>query len=311
VEYLCDLTRAENKYAEEWKMTHRRYYQVAGITIQVEADLPITDNTFKRKFGLFQVEDPGEDKIVIRHHFSLPDFVDKDVGKEVYRKSPWVIYKLHDSWIYKSLPPHPDGPIERVVVFNKDHTRADIYNATDRFFREGGRSSLTLFGTDQILLARVLADRDACYLHSCGAILDGKGLVFAGQSDAGKSTMAMMLKDDAELLCDDRNIVRKWPDGFRIHGTWSHGDVPIVSPNSAPLRAIMFLEQAKENRLIPIDDAKEIMMGRLLTRVIKPLADADWWDKTLTLLEEMAHQVPCYIVRFDMSGEVVDLLKQL
>ena len=78
-----------------------------------------------------------------------------------------------------------------------------------------GWSSLSLFPTDQILVARWLADRQGCYLHSAGAILDGKGLLFVGHSDAGKTTTVRMLQDQAEILCDDRNIVRRSGDRFR------------------------------------------------------------------------------------------------
>lgn len=56
---------------------------------------------------------------------------------------------------------------------------------------------------------------------------------------------------------------------------WSHGDVPDVSPSSAPLKAIMFLEQAPENRRIPLDDGKEITR-RLLSGLIKPFETVDW-----------------------------------
>ena len=80
-------------------------------------------------------------------------------------------------------------------------------------------------------------------------ILNGQGLIFVGHSEAGKSTTAAMLKNvgvgaglvpalegdhkgsplQVEILCDDRNIVRRWEEGWRVHGTWSHGDVPEVS----------------------------------------------------------------------------------
>ncbi len=52
-----------------------------------------------------------------------------------------------------------------------------------------------------------------------------------------------ILRNKGEILCDDRIIVRRWPGGFRIHGTWSHGELPDVSTSDAPLRAIMFLEK--------------------------------------------------------------------
>ncbi len=296
---------------EELKKNHRRYYRIAGITIQVESDIPMTDSTFLPKFKLFQVDGPDEDIVILRHHFSLPDLDSWDLEKEVYRELPWVIYRKGDSWVYVGiLPPERGGEIWKVAVFNNDHSEGDIYNPSDEIFRSGNRYSLTTFPTDQILIAQVLAYRDGCYMHSSGANLYGKGLLFVGHSDAGKSTMVTMLRDRAEILCDDRMIVRRWPEGHRIHGTWSHGDVPDVSPGSAPLRAILFLQQAPENRLIPFDDTKAIMQ-RLLACLIKPLATADWWQRELSIVERMIQEVPFYIVEFDKSGRILDSLERL
>ena len=110
-----------------------------------------------------------------------------------------------------------------------------------------------------------------------------------------------------EILCDDRNIVRRWDDGWRVYGTWSHGDVPDVSLASAPLRAICFIEQAAENTLTPLTDRKEITR-RLLACLIKPFVTAAWWHKTLDLIEQMARELPCYVMRFDKSGAIVEEL---
>ena len=170
--------------------------------------------------------------------------------------------------------------------------------------------SLTLFPSDQILIVRILADRDGFYLHSCGVNFEGKGLLFVGHSEAGKSTMATMLKGKAEILCDDRIIIRKQSKGFKIYGTWSHGDVPDVSANSAPLKAIMFLEKAHKNRLIPMIDKKEVTK-KILACLIKPFVTTDWWEKTLLVVDKVVETVPCYILKFDKSGAVVEVLKQL
>ncbi len=142
-------------------MTYRRYYECGGITIQVESDLPITDSTFHPKFKLFEVQGPGKDTIYIRHHFSLPDMDDQTMGQEIYRKPPWAIYKKEDSWIYLGISPIAGNKhLHRVAIFNHDHTRARIYNHGEETFLNGKLHSLTLFPTDQILLARVLADRE-------------------------------------------------------------------------------------------------------------------------------------------------------
>ena len=161
-----------------------------------------------------------------------------------------------------------------------------------------------------VLLARVMAERQGCYLHASGIIVDGKGLLFVGHSEAGKSTMLKMLRGHGEILCDDRIIVRRWPEGFRIHGTWSHGELPDVSPADASLHAIMFLEKASENELIPVEDTKA-KLGNVLSCVIKPLMTADWWEKTLAIAGKIAAEVPAYRLRFNTSGEVVKLLKRL
>ena len=74
-----------------------------------------------------------------------------------------------------------------------------------------------------------------------------------------------------------------------------------------PLKAIMFQEQAPENKLIPVDDRKEITR-RLLACLITPFVTTDWWAKMLTLVEKIAREVPCCVLKFDRSGAVVDVI---
>ena len=313
VEYLCSLARESRNFKKAWANEHQRFYQIADLTIKVESDLPITDATFSPKFKFFETDGAGEDTITLRHHFSLPELRGPEFGEEVYRRPPWVIYKKGTSWIYVGISPDPqDKEVHLVAVFNHDHTHVTIYNGQTQKERyvKGDLPSLTLFPTDQIVLSRVLADRGGCYLHSAGVILQNKGLLFVGHSDAGKSTIATLLKRKAEILCDDRIIVRKQAEGFRIYGTWSHGDVAEVSPNSARLKAILFLEKAGNNHLIPVADKRE-RFRRLLGCVIKPFVTPDWWEKTLSLVEKISETVPCYVLRFDKNASVSESLEGL
>jgi hypothetical protein len=325
---------------EKYTILDRRYYHIAGITIKMLSDLPITDTTFHPKFRFFEVDRPGNDTITIRHHFSLPPLSSLDVGEEVYRKPPWAIFRKGPSWIYvvmsenkleevikqlwhhfytrfhmktkrgRTIPPRlvQKGNIHQLALINRRTVK--IYNKTEKPFHRGNLPSLTLFPTDQVILARLLAEREGCYIHASGVVLDGKGLLFVGHSNAGKSTMAMMLKNQATVLCDDRMIIRRWPEEFKIHGTWSHGDISDVSADSAPLKAILFLKQDRENQLIHMDQTQDIIKI-LLACLIKPLRTADWWEKMLTLMNIMAHEVPCYTLHFNRDRGVIDLLKHL
>ena len=287
----------------------RRFYGVGGLTLQIESDLPITATTFEAKFKAFEVPDPGPDVVVVRHHFGLDGIDLERPGEEIYRSRPWAIYRAADGFTYVM---EVDGRPECVVAAVPDHGVIDVYNGPQReaYYREGGVSSLTLLPTDQIVLARVLAERRACFLHSCGVIVNGIGVLFVGHSEAGKSTMMTMLAAEGEPLCDDRNIVRVWDDGVRVHGCWSHGEVPIVSAASAPLGAVLFLRKAGVNRLLPLRSGKEVL-SHLLPCVIKPLVTADWWQRTLDVIEHVVNDVPCFVVEFDRSGGVVPLVREL
>jgi hypothetical protein len=290
--------------------SHRRYFQVAGITLQVESDLHIRDTTFHPKFGGFEVSAPGEDVVVLRHHSELPHLESWNLDREVYHRTPWIICQDEDRWVYLSVP--PDGTKlspDSVAVFNRDHSCGEFYSGNPEMLGTDCLTSLTHFPTDQILLGRLLADRQACILHSSGVILNDRGLLFLGHSEAGKSTMAKMLASRAEILCDDRVIVRRWPDHIRIHGTWSHGEVPITSAAGAPLLAAFFLTKSDRNRVTKVEDYRRIL-GMLLSCLIKPLCTSDWWEKTLTTVEALAREIRWYDLEFDKTGAIADLLQQ-
>ncbi len=317
VPYLCRLADETRAYRENWQLHHRRYFRIAGITIRVDSDLPFTGKTLDPKFKQFGTDGPGEEMISLRHHFSLKEMnVDGLIGdpvdntvKEVYRQAPWAIYRKDRSWIYLGIAPQrSDKTIHCAAVFNEDHTRGRIYN-NKALFRRGNLHSLTMFPSDQILLARAFANRRACLFHAAGMVINGKGLLLVGHSGAGKTTAAKMLKKKGAVLCDDRIIVRRHPEGLRIHGTWSHGDLADVSAASAPLSAVLFLEKAGVNRLVPVKKQRET--ARLLVQyVVKSLVTADWWEKILALIENIAGEVPAYKLRFDKSGRVGDVLTQ-
>ncbi|HTY08699.1 MAG TPA: hypothetical protein VMF29_06000 [Candidatus Edwardsbacteria bacterium] len=287
-----------------------RHYRIGGLTLAVRSDRPITDRTFDPKLRQFELRAPRRADARIKLHFALPAAIAFAQGTLVYRKSPWAIYRDKEGWSYVGISRIAGQRPHLVARFNKGHTSGDIYVPDDRSWRRGHLKSLTLFPTDQILLARLLADRHSTLLHSAGLILDGHGLLFLGHSSAGKSTICKMFARHAEILCDDRNIVRRAGQGFTLYGTWSHGTFAKISAGHAPLRAMFFLKQSRNNRISRIGNTDEVLK-RLLPLVIRPLADAGWWEKTLDVLESLAACVPAYELEFDKSGKIIEVLEIL
>ena len=306
----------------------RAFYHIGGITIEVQSGLPIASDTFNSKFRAFAADGPGDDNIVIRHRFGLPDIASIDLGTELHNRPPWIVSATQHALVHQCVV-WPGPEIVDWIVSDLDCSRIVNFHRDDRMYAYGNWHSLSLAPTDQIFLARALASRQACYIHSAGAVLNAQGLLFVGHSEAGKSTTVNMLKGRAEILCDDRVILRRHsadatsPEvaqavstacrdshSFRIHGTWSHGDVPDVSSASAPLRAIFFLKQSARNRATPLPEVREIF-PRLLACLIKPLVTGDWFRQSAAVLAHAAAEVPCYELEFDKSGAIVPLLEDL
>lgn len=288
-----------------------RYYRIADITVRVDADRPITDETFHPHFDRFRVDGPGEDTITVHHHFSPEAFGPLAFGQEVYRRPPWTIYRRGDEWVYCTAPLPGRTTPSKIVLFSGDHDHSRVFTLDPNeaaAFARGRKTSLTTLASDQIVIARVLAKRGGCYVHSSAVALDGKGYLFVGHSEAGKSTSAALLAPVAEVLCDERNIVRSVDGTFRVYGTWSHGDLPDVSPRSAPLRAVLFLEKADVNQVAPVPD-RAYSSRSFLSCLIRPLATADWWESMFDLVTALVSKVPAYVLRFRKDADLASMLR--
>ncbi len=311
ISFLCDLAKKSHQAKRDWARKHRRFYEIAGITLQVESDLPINGSTFHPKFKFFEAAASGKNVILIHHHFTLPRLADLKLSSQPIIRPPWAIYQTNQSWVYLCIGRKRDvKEYNQVAIFNRDFTDAKIFLPPSQieFYKSGQLDSLTLLPTDQLLLAQVLADRNGCYFHSSGLIFEGNGLLFMGHSGAGKSTATKLLRDQAEILCDDRIILRKHEKLFQIYGTWNHGEIPLISASSAPLKGIFFLKQAKKNSVSRIENSRDITR-ELLSFVIRPTISADWWRKTLGLIDEIVSQVPCYVLRFQKNAPLAELLR--
>lgn len=292
-----------------------KYFKIGGFTIQVNSELPIGPNTFHQKFNQFEVRKPGNDLIVINHYFNKRMDADTSYGDPIYQKRPWKIYQQKDRIIYEWITQGtdlPEGDYFRKIYANKDHSVIDIYHDDylTKAYKKGNLQDLTHLPTDQILLSRFLAFHEACLLHSLALSYKGNGYLFIGHSGAGKTTMAQIMKPEATILSDDRNIIRKHKDDYRIYGTWRTNELNDISTGSASLKGIFFLNQAKTNKLDQLKDIKPIFY-QLMDHLIKSLITPDWMMKSMDFVEQIANDIKCYNLYFDKSGDIKQVINQL
>lgn len=213
-----------------------RYFKVADIAIKVEFDVSLLNAVFSPNVAAFEIARPENDTVHIKHHFGLPDHQEADFGQMIYSREDLTIYRDEDRLTFLcSIFDHKSNPLKQVVYARNNYRDLEVFSSSSDLFTDSEIGMLSFYQTDQLFITRILADLQGCMLHSSAVVLDGKGFMFVGHSEAGKSTMIKMLTGKAKILCDDRNIIRKTTQGFRVYGTWHHGEIPTVSPDSAPL----------------------------------------------------------------------------
>jgi hypothetical protein len=113
----------------------------------------------------------------------------------------------------------------------------------------------------------VLARQGGFLLHSASAIRNGRAFLFAGVSEAGKTTISRLAPPDITLLTDEISYVRRHDAGYVAYGTPFTGELAKLGENvSAPIAALYLLAKGRENRIDPIapGEATRSLLANLL-----------------------------------------------
>ena len=280
---------------------------IGGIVISVVShNLDLTYLQGKSYYRDFLTK--KEPEIVLRVHYSYsPKCNFKE--KAFDTNSLWKLYYENSKYILWLGPPKSPFP-DRLVFFDPDFKSGDIY-----IFPKASNENLLLnplhYPLDQVLVVNLLPKGRGITIHACGIIDHDNGIIFAGKSEAGKSTIANLWKgrDRVTVLSDDRIIIRKMDGRFWVYGTPWHGDAKVSSPEKAPLEKIFFLKHAKKSgikKMSPIDATSRLIVCSFPT----------FWDKkgmefTLNFCAELAGKIPCYELGFVPDERVLELVKSI
>lgn len=147
-------------------------------------------------------------------------------------------------------------------------------------------------------------------IHSSTLKYKGKGIMFSAPSGTGKSTHVKLwqkyIGDDVTVLNDDTPAVRIIDHKPYVFGTPWSGSSFIHTNDSAPLEAIVLLEQAQENSIRRISNHEAIT--KLMPRVFLPYFDQNMMSKTITVFEQIISLVPVYVLQCRPDEEAVELV---
>lgn len=172
------------------------------------------------------------------------------------------------------------------------------------------RQSANPYSIDAVLRivhTLVLARQAGFLLHSASAIRNGKAFLFAGVSEAGKTTISRLAPPDATLLTDEISYVRKQDASYIAFGTPFTGELAKLGENvSAPIAALYLLAKGAENRIDPIPPAEAARS--LLANLLFFAEDEELVQATFHSAFEFVSRVPVSRLTFVPDARVWELI---
>ncbi len=220
-----------------------------------------------------------------------------------YETEHFTIHDTGDGWAFVNTLADELRLAEgarNVVLCSRDYGEMAVY-VTDRVFdieRKGHvwhlQPSLPLSSSIRAACEAGMVMRDGLPLHASLVEKDGFGVIFLGPSGMGKSTQAKLWEQylGADFIIGDRPGLRK------IDGKWIGFGMPwdgkdaIHRQTSVPVRALVWLSQAKENRISPMDPVQA--MSVMLKQAMMPVWDDRAMDGATAMMGALARDVPMY-----------------
>ncbi|PXF53678.1 MAG: hypothetical protein C4B56_02060 [Candidatus Methanophagaceae archaeon] len=152
-------------------------------------------------------------------------------------------------------------------------------------------------------------------VHGCAISREGRGYLFSGPAESGKSTIAKISSDlHYTILNDELVIVNKANGHYMVGSTPFRGDFVENSNERVPLYAIFLIGHGKENIIKKISERE--FAARFVREVVYSgtLLSMDRKKALLEMLEfctDVASEVPFYELRFLPDSRFWDSIDSL
>ncbi len=247
---------------------------------------------------------------------AIPESVDFNIdispNKAPLRLSPTeCLFQSGGAWtLYKDDTGHTiiiSG--QRELIIDKPLRHGRLYAETQQ---NGDSDSVPFFyPLDIVLVISLLPYRSGVLVHACGIDDTGQGLLFLGTSGAGKSTTARLWADETgvKVLSDDRIIIREINNSFIAYGTPWHGELNVCDPGSVAIEKMFFLEQSDRNYAKPLSPVEAAT--RMFVRCFPTFWDKKGMEFTLSVIDRVVSNVPCYELGFVADRSAVSFVRGL
>ena len=215
-------------------------------------------------------------------------------------------YEYDGQTIYEYFP--APGIKAGVFVQSADARNGHYYPAA------GVGATATLMQVNTSLMIQytfATAPLGTLLLHSSVTRHDGKANLFFGVSGTGKSTHSRLWHQyvpGCDLMNDDNPVIRVFDRAIVVYGSPWSGKTLCYRNVSAPIRALVRLEQAPENRI------QRLSGIQAYASVLAACSSIRWnsaiMDNIVRSVEKLSMNTPCFRLECRPDREAVEVCKQ-
>ncbi len=263
------------------------YYEIAGLRVAIEEVPGIPRMVNFEPF----VTEPGPVDIMYHIRPYPPDVSPAPPEEEMDLVSRDLVNKLYLSgeMMYKRIAMQEGDP--RAMWFAQrlgDWGEATVYIPDNWLDFIGFGNGLSL--------EKTLLPFGGLMLHCALIEHEGQGIAFSAPSQTGKSTQAGLWEKHrgATILNGDRAILRNLDGKIYAYGSPYAGSSDLFIQRRVPLRAIIMLEQAKQNTIRPIPQDEGL--GLFIAQTALPVWEPALFEMGMETLEAIITGVPMYML---------------
>jgi hypothetical protein len=276
------------------------------IALTNKSEFPIALEEGYASFISNKYSDTPSITVFARNQF--PDLLLKD-DSPIYSanfegNTLWNIFKIDNGLrfhVYNS-----NAPFQLQQVAELDSEMA-VWNIYSNPILDKGEQKLfpLLYPMGPLVMYYLTVRFDAIMIHGSGVSDSGKAHIFTGISGQGKTTMAKLwFEAGAEVLNDDRLIVRKNEPGYEVYNTPMFYD---DKPRSAKLKSIFAIHHSKTNNIKEVSGAEAL--AAVSPNLIQHGYSAEIISHHLNFVDEMIKHISVGKLGFVPNQDVVQKIK--
>lgn len=279
---------------------YKYYFNVAKLNLLVSSRIPVFVG---EQLMPFKIEQTSQVSVVYKIRIGQ-----MKLGNEcVVNKQDFRVINKDDTYIRVKTLPFNEKILETYLY--SENEKADITLSIPKEMEAEHEIFVRTNIWNYLAFEDVLINHQAFILHSSFISWQNNGILFTAPSGTGKSTQADLWKkyEDADIYNGDRTIIRKIDGKYYGFGSPYAGSSGIYRNESAPIKAIIVIEQGPDNVIRRLRGREAFLP--LFRETLMNTWNKEYMEKMTDLLMDAAYQIPVYHLSCRPDQDAVNTVK--